>query len=57
MYKKMLTILRDFHVDESEIREEAMSRITNITKGTVEYEIALQGSIREVKKKRGLIKN
>jgi hypothetical protein len=57
MYKKMLVILRDFHVDENEIRAEAMSRITNITKGTVEYEISLQNSIRDVKKKRGLIKN
>tara|TARA_R110001583_G_scaffold12612_7_gene55832 strand:- start:11181 stop:11705 length:525 start_codon:yes stop_codon:yes gene_type:complete len=57
MYKKMLTILRDFHVDENEVREEAMSRITNISKGTVEYEIALQSAIREVKQKRGLIKN
>lgn len=57
MYKKMLTILRDFHVDENEVREEAMSRITNISKGTVQYEIALQNAIREVKQKRGLIKS
>jgi len=57
MYKKLLQVLRDFHVDENEIRNEAMSRIMNITKGTVEYEISLQNAIREVKKKRGLIKN
>jgi hypothetical protein len=55
MYKKILSILRSFHVDEAELREEAKSKITNITEGTVEYEMALRQAIVEVKRKKGLL--
>jgi len=55
MYKKILSILRSFHVDEAALREEAKSKITNITEGTVEYEMALRQAIVEVKRKKGLL--
>lgn len=53
--RKILTILRSHDVDEREIREEAKKQIKNVDEGTVDYEIALQKAIREVRKRRGLI--
>lgn len=55
IHKKVITILREHHVDEGEIREAAQSRIKNVREGTVEWEVALQGAMREVKKRRGLL--
>lgn len=54
LYRKIMEVLRNHHVDEREIREAAMARIKNIQEGTVEYEIALDKAIRETKKRRGL---
>lgn len=54
MHRKIIGILRDHHVDEREIREEAISKIKNVREGTVDYEIALQSAMRDVRKRRGL---
>jgi len=55
LYKKVMEVLKENDVDEAEIREEATSRIKNVQEGTVDYEIALQEQVRQVKKRRGLI--
>lgn len=55
MHKKIMAVLRTHHVDEREIREEAMQKVKNVTEGTVDYEIALQHAMREVRKRRGLM--
>ena len=55
IYKKVLGVLRSNDVDEGEIREEAMTKIKNVRQGTVDYEIALQDAMREVRRRRGLI--
>jgi hypothetical protein len=55
MHRKVMDALKSHDVDEREIREEAMSKIKNVAEGTVDYEIALQGAIKAVKKRRGLI--
>ncbi|MBW2255198.1 MAG: DUF507 family protein [Deltaproteobacteria bacterium] len=54
MHRKIIGILRLHHVDEREIREEAITKIKNVHEGTVDYEIALQDAMREVRKRRGL---
>jgi len=54
MHRRIIGILRIHHVDEREIREEAMAKIKNVSEGTVDYEIALQDAMREVRKRRGL---
>lgn len=55
IYKKVMEVLKSHDVDEGEIREEAIARIKNVQEGTVDYEIALQEQVRQVKKRRGLI--
>ena len=55
LYKRVRDILRDHDVDEEKLREEAAAKVKNVREGTVEYEIALQGALREVKKRHGLI--
>lgn len=55
LYKKVMEVLKSHDVDETEIRDEAVSRIKNVQEGTVDYEIALQEQIKQVKKRRGLI--
>ena len=56
MYKKVIGVLTAHNVDEREIRDEAMDKVKNIREGTIEYEIALQNAVKEVKKRRGLIR-
>jgi hypothetical protein len=55
LYKAIVTILKDNNVDEAALRDEAKDRIKNLREGTVEYEVALQKSLKEVKKRHGLI--
>lgn len=55
LYKKALEELKAHDVDEREIREEAVSKIKNVQEGTVDYELALQAAVKDVKKRRGLI--
>ncbi len=55
IYKKIIECLRNHHVNEREIREEAQDKVKNVKEGTVDYEIALQKAVKEVKKRRGLI--
>ncbi|MCB9760938.1 MAG: DUF507 family protein [Alphaproteobacteria bacterium] len=55
LWRKTVDILRSFNVDEQALRDEARSNIKNIREGTVEFEIALQRSLRDVKKRRGLL--
>lgn len=56
IYREVMEILQSHHVDEKAIREEARSKVKNVKEGTVEYEIALNRAIREVKQRYGLIK-
>ncbi len=55
LYKAIVDVLRSFSVDESSLREEARGRIKNVKEGTVEYELALQRALKEVKKRHGLL--
>ena len=55
MYKKALDVLREHDVDERAIREEALQKIKNVREGTVDYELALQAAVKDVKRRRGLI--
>jgi hypothetical protein len=55
IYKKLIAVLRSHDVDEQEIRDEAESKIKNVRPGTMDWEIALQHAVREVKKRRGLL--
>lgn len=55
LYKSILDILRTHDVDERALRDEAKEKISNLSEGTVDYEIALSKAIREVKKRHGLI--
>ena len=55
IYRKLMDVLRSHDVDEREIREEAATKVTNVVEGTVDYEIALQNAMREVRKRRGLL--
>lgn len=57
LYGRVMEILRAHDVDEREIRDEAIAKVKNVKEGTVDYEIALGDAIREVKKRRGLIKD
>jgi len=55
LYKRVLEILRGFHVDERALREEAREKVKNVREGTVDYEIALSKAIKEVKRRHGLL--
>ena len=55
LYRKVLGILKNHHVDEREIREEALAKIKNIKEGTVDFEIALNNAVKEVKRRKGLL--
>ncbi len=55
MYEKIVEVLTGHDVDEREIRDEAVAKIKNVQEGTVDYEIALQAAVKDVKKRRGLI--
>ncbi|MEZ4234883.1 MAG: DUF507 family protein [Myxococcota bacterium] len=54
IYRKVMEILKSNDVDEGDIRQEALSRMKNVQEGTVEYELALQEQMRQVRKRRGL---
>lgn len=54
LHRKIMDVLRGNDVNEAEIREEAVGKIKNVREGTVEYEIALQNAVKDVKKRRGL---
>lgn len=56
LYKHVIDILRTYHVDEAALRDEARGKIKNIKEGTVEFEIALQQALRDVKKRHGLLR-
>ncbi len=55
IYRKVMGVMCSHDVDEREIREEAQGKIKNLREGTVDYEIALQSAVRDVKKRRGLL--
>ncbi len=55
IHRKILEVLRGHDVDEDEIRQEAIDKIKNVAEGTVDYEIALQRAVKDVKKRRGLL--
>lgn len=55
LMKRIRGILESFDVDERAIREEAREKVKNLEEGTVDYEIALNHAIKEVKKRHGLL--
>lgn len=55
LWRKTLDLIRSHDVDERALREEAVASIKNEREGTVDYEIAMQKAMREVKKRKGLI--
>jgi len=55
MHRKVIEVLREHDVDEQAIREEAMARVKNVQEGTVDYEIALQKAVQDVKRSKDLI--
>ena len=55
IYKRLMEVVKGHDVDEEEIREEARTKIKNVSEGTVDYEIAMRNAVRDVKKRRGLI--
>ena len=55
LYKRIVDLIRGFDVDERAIRDEAREKVKNLKEGSVDYEIALEGAIREVKKRHGLL--
>ena len=56
LYKTVIDVLRQYHVDEAALREEARGKVKNVKEGSVEYEIALEQALREVKKRHGLLR-
>ena len=50
-----MEVLRGHDVDEQEIRAEALTKVKNVREGTVDYEIALQNAVKDVKKRRWLL--
>ena len=55
IWRRVVDILRSFDVNEDDLREEAKGLIKNLREGTVDYEIAFEKALRDVKKKKGLI--
>ncbi len=55
MHRKIIEVLRSHDVDEQAIREEAMAKVKNVQEGTVDYEIALQKAVQDVKRSKDLI--
>lgn len=55
LYKKMMAVIRGHDVDEAGLRDEARLKVKNVREGTVEYEIAFEAAVRDVKKRKGLI--
>ena len=55
LWRRTLDLLRTNDVDERALREEARSLIKNAAEGTVEYELAFQQAMRDVRKRKGLI--
>ncbi len=55
LWKKTLGVIKDHDIDERELRDEARTSIKNIAEGTVEFEVAFERAMREVRKRRGLI--
>ncbi len=55
LWKKTLGVIKDHDIDERELRDEARASIKNVAEGTVEYEVAFERAMREVRKRRGLI--
>lgn len=55
LWRKILDILRSFDVDEQALRDEARAHLKNLEEGTVDFEIAMEKSLRDVKKRKGLL--
>lgn len=55
LWRRTVDIIRSFDVDEDALREEAKGQIKQLKEGTVEYEIAFEKALRDVKKRKGLL--
>ncbi|MCB9793257.1 MAG: DUF507 family protein [Alphaproteobacteria bacterium] len=57
LWRKTLDIIRRWDVDEQALRDEAAGQIKNLKQGTVDYEMAFERALRDVKRKHGLIRD
>jgi len=54
LWRKTLALIKNHDVDERALREEARGLIKNAREGTVDYELAFERALREVRKRHGL---
>jgi hypothetical protein len=54
LWRKTLGLVKSQDVDERALRDEARARIKNVDEGTVEYEVAFERALREVRRQHGL---
>lgn len=55
LLRRIREVLYRHDVDEDQIRAEAAGKIKNVEVGTVEYELALNEAVRDIKKRKGLL--
>ncbi len=55
LYKRIQGVIKTFDVDEAALRLEAEEKIKNVRPDSVEYEAALERSLKEVRKRHGLL--
>jgi hypothetical protein len=55
LQKRAQTIIAQYDVDEDALRKEAEDRIKNVRRDSVEYELAIERSLKEVRKRHGLL--
>jgi hypothetical protein len=54
LWRKTLALIKNHDVDERALRDEARGLIKNTREGTVDYELAFDRALREVRKRHGL---
>jgi hypothetical protein len=54
LWRKTLGLVKSQDVDERALRDEARALIKNVDEGTVEYEVAFERALREVRRQHGL---
>ena len=54
LWRKTLGVVKSHDVDERVLRDEARDRIKNLEEGSVEYEVAFDRALREVRRQHGL---
>lgn len=55
LWRRTVDTIRTYDVDEEGLRVEAKGQIKQLKEGSVEYEIAFEKALRDVKKRKGLL--